>query len=128
MAATFTTTGEWQGTLRGSFQTANKVAGKPVPSDGYLWRRKIYTVERFRWGKGLLTYNPNVGGTALGGGLCITSGTTTVCGNDADTYMLQKDDVSPSPPGSDIWKEVQIAVSYSLWEEWLVPTTTTTAA
>jgi len=123
MAATFTTaTGNWEGSLKGSYQTADKVAGLADPQDGYLWRRKIYTIERSRYGQTLSSFTPNVGGSALGNTLSVKSGPTTITGSATDTYMLLRDDVTPAPKGSDIWLEEQTAVSYTAWEEWEIPT------
>ena len=121
MAATFVTTGDWFGRIRAGYETATKVAGKPEPTAGYLWRRKIYTIERARSGQTLTSFVPNVGGSTTGDKLTIKNGTDTVSGAVADTYLLQKDDIVPTPQGSGMWEEQQIAVSYTDWEEWLIP-------
>jgi len=122
MAATFVTTGAWFGTIKAGYETATKVAGKPDPETGYLWRRKVYTIERTRSGQTLTAFSPNVGGTTTGDKLSITNGADTIEAGAADTYLLQKDDVVPSPQGSGMWEEQQIAVSYTDWEEWEIPT------
>ena len=122
MAAVFTTTGDWFGTIRSGYETATKVAGEPNPTTGYLWRRKIYTIERARSGQELLSFAPNVGGSTTGDNLSVTNGADTIAGSINDTYLLQKDDVVPTPQGSGMWEEQQIAVSYTDWEEWLIPT------
>ena len=122
MAATFAITGDWFGSIKAGYETATKVAGKPDPSTGYLWRRKVYTIERARSGQTLLSFNPNVGGTTTGDNLSITSGADTIQGGAGDTYLLEKDDVVPAPQGSGMWEEQQIAVSYTDWEEWEIPT------
>jgi len=121
MAATFTTTGEWMGTIRAAYETAQKVAGKPEPADGKLWRRRIYTIERHRFGKGVLAFSPNTGNTTTGDNLKITNGGGVLQGNAADTYLLLKDDIIPNPQGTDMWKEAQVAVNYQDWEEWEIP-------
>ena len=122
MAATFTTTGDWFGSIKAGYETAGKVAGKSDPATGYLWRRKVYTIERARSGQGLLSFAPNVGGTATGDQLSITNGGDTISGSALDTYLLEKDDVVPTPQGSGMWEEQQIAVSYTDWAEWEIPT------
>ena len=121
MAAIFTTTGDWFGSIRSGYETATKVAGKPNPTTGYLWRRKVYTIERARSGQELLSFTPNVGGSTTGDNLSVTNGADTISGAVADTYLLQKDDVVPTPQGSGMWEELQVAVSYTDWEEWLIP-------
>jgi hypothetical protein len=121
MAATFDITGDWFGSIRAGYETATKVAGKPNPTDGYLWRRKIYTIERARSGKTLTAFAPNVGGSTTGDNLTVQNGADIIAGSASDTYLLQKDDVVPTPQGSGMWEEQQIAVSYTDWEEWLIP-------
>ena len=121
MAATFVTTGEWFGSIKAGYETATKVAGKDDPATGYLWRRRVYTIERARSGKTLTAFSPNVGGTTTGDNLTITNGSDTIAGAAANTYLLEKDDVVPAPQGSGIWEEQQIAVSYTDWEEWEIP-------
>ena len=121
MAATFAITGDWFGSIKAGVETATKVAGKPDPATGYLWRRKVYTIERARSGQTLTSFAPNVGGTTTGDKLSITSGTDTISGSDANTYLLLKDDVVPTPQDSGLWEEQQIAVSYTDWEEWEIP-------
>ena len=121
MAAVFTTTGDWFGTLDAGYETATKVAGKPDPATGFLWRRKIYTIARARSGQELLSFTPNVGGTTTGDNLEIVNGGDTITGNVGDTYLLQKDDVILTPQGSGMWEEHQIAVSYNDWEQWEIP-------
>lgn len=122
MAATFVITGEWHGTIKAGYETAVKVAGKPDPATGFLWRRKVYTIERARNGQTIVSFSPNVGNTTTGDKLSITNGSETIQGSAADTYLLLKDDIIESPPGSGIWEEQQIAVSYTDWEEWEIPT------
>jgi hypothetical protein len=122
MSATFTKTGDWFGSIRAGYETANKVAGLPDPAPGYIWRRRIYTIDRARSGQQILTYVPNVGNTATGDDLCIVNGGDTVCGTSGDIYMLQKDDIVPTPQGSGMWQEQQIAVSYQEWEQWAIDT------
>ena len=122
MAATFVITGDWFGSIKAGYETATKVAGKPDPQDGYLYRRRVFTIERSRMGQTLTSFNPNVGNTTTGDKLSITSGADTIQGSAAQTYLLEKDDIIPSPQGSGIWEEQQIAVSYTDWEEWEIPT------
>ena len=122
MAATFVLTGNWFGTIKAAYETATKVAGRPDPATGYLWRRRVYTIERARSGQTLTSFSPNVGNTTTGDKLSITNGTDTVAGSAAQTYLLEKDDIVPSPQGSGMWEEQQIAVSYTDWEEWQIPT------
>jgi hypothetical protein len=122
MSATFTKEGEWFGTIRAGYETANAVAGYPAPASGYIWRRRIYTIDRARSGQEILTYVPNVGNTATGDELYIVNGDDTVYGNVSDIYMLQKDDIVPTPQGSGMWLEQQIAISYQEWEQWLLTT------
>ena len=122
MAATFVTTGEWFGSIKAGYETATKVAGKADPATGFLWRRRVYTIERSRMGQTLTSFSPNVGNTTTGDKLTITSGADTIQGSASDTYLLEKDDIVPSPQGSGIWEEQQIAVSYTDWEEWEIPT------
>jgi len=122
MAATFVTTGAWFGMIKAGYETATKVAGKPDPAAGFLWRRKVYTIERARSGQTLTAFTPNVGGNATGDQLSITNGADTIQGAVADTYLLIKDDVIPTPQGSGMWEEQQLAVSYTDWEEWEIPT------
>lgn len=122
MSATFVITGQWFGTIKAGYETATKVAGKPDPATGKLWRRRVYTIERSRFGQTLTSFSPNVGNTTTGDKLSITSGTDTIAGSAANTYLLEKDDIVPSPQGSGIWEEQQIAVSYTDWEEWQIPT------
>ena len=121
MAATFVITGDWFGSIKAGYETATKVAGKPDPQAGYLYRRKVYTIERSRYGQTLTAFSPNVGGTTTGDKLSIKNGTDTIEGSNAQTYLLLKDDVVPSPQGSGMWEEQQIAVSYTDWEEWEIP-------
>jgi len=122
MAATFTTAGDWHGKIRSGYETATNVAGKTNPPDGYLYRRRIYTIERERSGQGLTAFTPNVGNTTTGDNLSITNGPDTVSGNVADEYLLLTDDVLETPPGSGLWVEMQVAVSYTDWELWEIPT------
>lgn len=122
MAATFVLTGDWFGKIKANYETAVKVAGKPDPTTGYLWRRKVYTIERARSGQTLTSFVPNVGGLTTGDKLSITNGADTIAANIADTYHLEKDDIVPTPQGSGMWEEQQIAVSYTDWEEWEIPT------
>ena len=122
MAATFVTTGEWFGSIKAGYETAKKVADLPALEKGYLYRRRVYTIERSRMGQTLLSFSPNVGNTTTGDKLSITSGADTIAGSAADTYVLEKDDIVPTPQGSGIWEEQQIAVSYTDWEEWQIPT------
>ena len=118
MAATFTTTGDWFGKIEAKFETATKVAGKAEPKDGHIWRRKMFTITRSRAGQGLTAFTPNVGGTAVGSVLSIVNGSDTITGNASDTYMLLQDDVVPTPQGSGMWEEQQVAVSFGEWEQW----------
>ena len=122
MAATFTVEGAWFGRIEARYETAQKVAGKADPADGYLWRRKVYTITRARSGQGLTAFTPNVGGTTTGDNLSIVNGPDTQVFNASDTYMLESDDVVPAPQGSGLWEERQVAVSYADWEEWEIPT------
>ena len=122
MAATFTKEGEWFGSIKAGYETATKVAGKPDPADGFLWRRRIYTIDRARSGQGITAFAPNVGNTALGNTLYVKNGPDDkLYGNVNDTYLLQTDDVVPTPQGSGLWQEHQVAVSYSDWETWEIP-------
>ena len=116
MAATFTTTGEWFGKIDANYETADKVAGAADPPTGFAYKRKVYVITRARAGQELLTFVPNVGNTTTGDNLCINNGPDTVCGSGADTYLLQRDAVVPTPQNSGIWEEQQIAVSYGDWE------------
>ena len=122
MAATFTKKSEWFGSIRAGYETATKVAGKDDPAEGYVWRRRVYTIERKRNGQGLTAFSPNVGNTTTGDNLGVQNGPDIIAGNGDDTYLLQKDDVIPTPQGSGLWEEHQIAVSYQDWEEWEIPT------
>ena len=122
MAANFTLEGDWGGTIKAGYETATKVAGRPDPADGYLWRRRIYTIDRARSGQGLITFAPNTGNTAAGNTLYVVNGDDQVYGNAADTYLLQTDDVTPTPQGSGMWREHQVAISYGEWEQWEIPT------
>ena len=122
MAATFKKSSEWMGSIKGGYETAVKVAGKPDPQDGYLWRRRVYTVDRERICKGLLSFSHNVWNTASGDSLYVMNGEDRISGNADNDYLLLRDDVIPNPPGSGMWKEVQVAVSYTDWEQWLIPT------
>ena len=122
MAATFATMGAWFGSIKAAYETAVKVAGKSDPATGFLWRRKVYTIERARSGQALLAFEPNVGGNATSDKLSVTNGGDTISGSASDTYLLEKDDVVPSPQGSGMWEEQQIAVSYTDWAEWEIPT------
>jgi hypothetical protein len=116
MAATFTLTGDWFGTIDANYETANAVANAPAPADGFAYKRKIYLITRARSGQELTAFSPNVGGTTTGDNLCIVNGPDTICGSADDTYLLQKDAVVPTPQNSGIWEEQQIAVSYGEWE------------
>jgi len=122
MAATFAIASKWFGSIQAGYETASKVAGKADPQEGYLWRRRVYTIERSRLGQTLTAFSPNVGNTTTGDKLSITNGGDTIFGSVGETYLLTKDDIVPSPQGSGIWTEQQIAVSYTDWEEWQIPT------
>ncbi len=122
MAATFVTTGDWFGVIKAGYETATKVAGKQDPATGFLWRRRVYTIERARSGQTLISFVPNVGGNTTGDKLSITNGADTIEASVNDTYLLIKDDVVPTPQGSGMWEEQQQAVSYTDWEEWEIPT------
>ena len=117
MAATFTTTGDWFGKIDANYETADKVAGAQAAADGFAYKRKIYVITRARSGKGLLTFTPNVGGTTTGDNLSIVNGGDTISASADDTYLLQKDEVVPTPQGSGMWEEQQIAISYGAWEQ-----------
>ena len=116
MAATFTLTGDWFGQIEANVETANSVANAPEPDEGFAYKRKVYVITRARSGQGLTAFAPNVGGTTTGNNLSIVSGDDTINGSSDDTYLLQKDAVVPTPQGSGIWEEQQIAISYGNWE------------
>ena len=116
MATTFTKVGDWFGKIDANEETANSVAGAPTPATGFAYKRKVYVITRARSGQGLTAFTPNVGGTTTGENLCIENGPDEICGSSADTYLLQKDAVVPTPQGSGLWEEQQIAVSYGEWE------------
>jgi len=122
MAATFTTTGDWHGTLNIGFETADKPVGKEPAPVGWKWRRKIYRIDRRRFGQGMLTYTDTVGGTAAGNLLTVTNGSDEMAGSASQIYVLSKDKAVPSPQGSGIWEEVQSMTSYTDWALWEQPT------
>jgi hypothetical protein len=121
MATVWTKAGDWFGSIRAGYETATKVAGQPDPAAGYLWRRRIFTIDRARSAQGLVSFDPQTGNTAAGNTLYVVNGSDKVFGRASDIYLLQKDDAIPTPQGSGLWQEKQIAVSYGEWEEWEIP-------
>ena len=118
MATTWTKVDpKWQGPIKGDFQTADKVAGKPVPAAGFVWRREFYTADLYRYGKGLLTFDSLAGDRVLATTLTTTNGADSLTAS-GDPYLIKNNSVLPSPSGSGLWKEVKLAVRYGEWEEW----------
>ena len=124
MGATFdTATGDWKGRVDGTYETANKVAGKEDPADGYLWRREIETWTRQRTGQGLSAFDTDAGDNVAGETLQINNGDDTLNGPLGFVYLVQVNGIVPDPQGSGIWIESHVAVGYTEWEQWLIPNT-----
>lgn len=121
MSATFAQVTDWFGSIQAGYETANKVAGKAAPQDGYLWQRKVYTIDRTRTGQTLTGFTPEVGNEVAGNTLSVTNGADEIFASSSQTYIFLKDDMVPSPVGSAIWDQKQTAVSFSDWEEWEIP-------
>jgi hypothetical protein len=121
MATEFTTTGEWQGSIKGGYQTAVKVAGFPAPQSGYIYRRARNVSDRWRWGQGLLSWVSIAGTTVFGDDLDITNGPDTTNWGGEPDYIVTANNLDAAPPGSGIWKETMVAEGYTDWEEWLIP-------
>lgn len=121
MGADFTggSTGKWQGSIKPGYQTATKVAGLPEPDAGYVWRRSKYTVDRYRWAKGLVSFDSDAGDTVTGDTLSITNGAWSGAPLSGSlTFLVIANDLIPSPPGTDMWKETHVSEGYSDWEQW----------
>ena len=110
-------TGTWQGTIKGTYQTATKVAGKPAPQKGFVWRRQAYTADLFRFVKDVATFTSIAGTNVAASTLSTKNGANTLTAS-GDPYLVTANDLAPDPPGSGIWKEIKIAVRYDDWEEW----------
>ena len=120
MGATFTTTGEWQGVLKGGYQLADKVAELAAPDTGKIWRRKHYISDRYRNGQGLLSWASSAGDRVYGDDLIVTNGPDNMDGliGGAPDHIITSNDLTPDPPGSGIWKETQVAEGFGEWEQW----------
>ena len=123
MGATFTTTGSWQGKLKGGYQTATKVAGLADPPAGYIYRRKLNIADRWRWGKGLTSWASSAGDLVYGDDLTITNGDDSTQSAGEPQYIITNNEIIPSPPGSGIWVETHVAELYTAWELFEIPTT-----
>ena len=117
MATTFTTASSLQGSIKSAYQTAVKVAGKPTPADGFIWRRQVYTADLFRYGKGLTSF-ASLAGTRVAAATLSTTNGSDVLAASGDPYLCLVNDMIPNPLGSGMWKETLICVRYEDWEEW----------
>jgi len=122
MGATFTTTGDWQGAVKGGYQTADAVAGLPPPQSGYIYRRKRIISDRYRNGQGLTSYTNDSGSAIAGDDLVITNGADSTYWGGEPNYIITANDLIPDPPGSGMWRETLVAEGYTAWEEWEIPT------
>jgi hypothetical protein len=122
LLAVFDLKGDWQGSSKGQYQTAQSVAGLPAPAAGYLWRRKKFISSRYRNLQGYTSWVSQAGEEIPGDDLNVTNGPdTTVFGGEPD-YLITANDLDPAPQGSGIWKETMVAEGYSDWEQWEIPT------
>jgi hypothetical protein len=118
MATTFTGgTSSLMGPIKSAFQTATKVAGKPEPDEGFVWRREYYTADLYRYGKTLTSFLSLAGNRVAADTLSTTNGGDTLAAS-GDPYMVVANDMNPDPVGSGIWKETLIAIRYGEWEQW----------
>ena len=121
MGATFgTKTGSWQGTVKTGIQVADKVAGE-VAAKGFVWKRQKFISDRWRWGKGTVSFTSDAGDRLYGDDLNVTNGldnTAAASTAGSPDYICTANDIISSPPGSGIWKETQIAEAYGVWEQW----------
>jgi len=122
MGATFTTTGEWQGQIKGGYQTATKVAGLADPPEGQIYRRQHSISDRFRNGQGLLAWASSAGSTIYGDDLNITNGPDTTNWGGEPDYLITSNELQADPPGSGIWKETMVAENFTEWALWTIPT------
>ena len=122
MATTFTKPGDWHGTFNGTSETTEKVAGRPAPAAGFLYRRDINRVDRRWFGQGLTGWAPTQGAEVLGNAITVQNGPDILTGSALDTYLTMVDEVNESPPGTGLWEQVQNFVNYSDWVEWKIPT------
>lgn len=123
MGATFTITGEWQGKLKGGYQTATKVAGLADPPTGSIYRRKLNIADRWRWGKGLTSWVSSAGDLIFGDDLGITNGPDVTMSGGEPEYIITANELEAAPPGSGIWREIHVAELYTEWELFEIPTT-----
>jgi len=122
MGATFTTTGDWQGGIKGGYQTATKVAGLPDPPAGYLYRRQRSVSDRWRNGQGLTAWTSGAGNSVAGDDLDITNGPDSTSWGGEPDYIVTANDLVADPPGSGIWKETLVAENFTAWALWAIPT------
>jgi len=122
MATNFLLEGEWQGSLKGGYQTAQKVAGLPAPDTGKLWRRKRSISSRYRNGQGLLSWENRSGEVIPGDDLVITNGPDESNWGGEPDYLITTNELVPDPQGSGIWRETMVAEGFTEWEQWEIPT------
>ena len=120
MATTWAKKSDWQGPIKGDYQTATKVAGLPVPPTGFIWSREYYTADLWREGTGLSSFTSLAGTTVLANTLSTKNGADTLTASGAD-YFIQNNSVKPNPPGSGMWKEVKLAVRFGEWTQQAIP-------
>ncbi|MCP4493401.1 MAG: hypothetical protein GY820_39755 [Gammaproteobacteria bacterium] len=118
MGAIFSKTDQWQGEIGGGYETATAVANKPAPDAGKVWRRKRLKANRWRTGKGILSFGTDAGNIIDGSQIKFQNGDSIGEGHAEDKYLVTDNSLKPDPPGSGIWRETHTAETFDDWEQW----------
>jgi len=122
MATTFATFDDWTGRIDCMLELGGDsppgVAG--LPEEGFTWGRSVYTLTMEREGDGLSVFTSVEGEIYQNTSLTIKNGPDSLnppARGSVDTYRCESNTVEPTAPGSGHWRETQIWVLRSPWQE-----------